>query len=101
MRVRFSRVIVAAFATPMLLAAPGPPAPIQATTVSNLSEQSFMTLADRHFRALAGTQDYVTASNIRWDVRSTKADPPVPLPVLYTHFSCMDANKDGRVTTAE
>jgi dienelactone hydrolase len=78
-----------------------PPPAIHPTVVSSLSEQSFMALADRHFRVLAGSQDYVTAANIRWDVGSTKADPPVPLPVLYTHFSCIDANKDGRISAEE
>ena len=76
-------------------------APFTPTLVSNAHEQSFMALADRHFRLLAGSQDYVTASNIRWDVQSTKADPPVPLPVLYAHFSCIDANKDGRISAEE
>src|SRR5256885_11682064 len=94
-------LVVAVFAIPLIAAASPTPPPVQLHTVSTFSEQSFMASADRHFRILAGSQDYVTAANIRWDVRSTKADPPVPLPVLYTHFSCIDANNDGRISAQE
>jgi hypothetical protein len=94
-------IAVAALAIPMVEAASPTPPPVQMQTGSSLSEQSFIALTDRHFRALAGSQDYVTVANIQWDVRSSKADPPVPLPVLYTHFTCIDSNKDGRVTAYE
>jgi hypothetical protein len=103
MRVRVLCAAIAPLATQFLIAASTSAAAqqLQPPVVSSFTEQSFKTAVDKNFRVLAGSQDYLTASNMRWWVQSNESDPSVPLPLLRARFSCIDANKDGRITALE
>ena len=62
-----------------------------------------MASVDRYFLMLAGSDGYITPTGLRGQTGSTRPPEgqPVPLPLSYTHFSCMDGNKDGRISAEE
>ena len=104
MRVRGTSATVAAFAAPMLLAASPPQQHEMITqTRSALSEETFMASVDRYFLMLADHDGDITPAGLRAQFGSTLPPErqPVRLPALSTHFSCVDVNKDGRISRKE
>lgn len=103
MRGRIVSTAILGILTPILLAA-SPPIPALGMATAGDSEQSFLARADKFFAIIAAGKDFVTRSQLRARYSSPTrmiGDQPVPFQLHEARFSCVDVNKDGRISIIE